>query len=213
MTTTMAEQHSTGGGASSDAPTPEQTRRGRRVALLLFAVGFGPLILATVMYYTGWLNPEGISSNGVLVEPAVAVSSLALTEAGGQPFADRFGPDVEAPTWMMVVAAGDCQQDCEQLIYLARQVNVALGKNQERMRRAAYLQTPPADLSGYPDMPLLGSEAASPENWPGGVNIKQTPQLYVIDPFGNVMLRYGSEYEGKAILKDLKHLMKLSQIG
>ena len=60
----MAEQHSTGGGRSSDAPTPAQVRRGRRTALLLFAVGFGPLILATVMYYTGWLNPEGISSNG-----------------------------------------------------------------------------------------------------------------------------------------------------
>ena len=66
MTSTTAE-HST----RDDAPTPAQVRRGRRTALLLFALGFGPMILATVMFYTGWLNPDGYSNQGQAVGTTV----------------------------------------------------------------------------------------------------------------------------------------------
>ena len=41
MTDTIAQQQEA-------EPTPDQVRRGRRTALLLFAIGFGPMILATV---------------------------------------------------------------------------------------------------------------------------------------------------------------------
>ena len=61
MTTTTADNVTPG-----VEPTPEQTRRGRRTALLLFAVGFGPMVLATIMFYTGWLNPAGHSNQGQL---------------------------------------------------------------------------------------------------------------------------------------------------
>lgn len=195
-------------------PTPEQVRRGRRTALLLFAIGFGPLVLATIMYYTGWMNPTGQSNNGVLIDPSVPVAELGLVNADGQPFADRFGPMHPDASWLMLVAnEGPCSEACQQQIYLARQVNVALGKNQDRMSRAAYLPEPPADLSGYPDMPLLRAGETEAIRWPGGVDLQQAPQIYVIDPFGNVMMRYGPAMDGKAILEDLKHLMKISQIG
>lgn len=196
------------------AMTPAQRRRGRRTALLLFAVGFGPIILATVMYYTGWMNPTGQSNNGTLIQPPVALASLGLMDANGQPLADRFGPDAADPTWMMLVAAeGPCADACQRQIYLARQVNTALGKHQDRMQRAAYLPSPPADLSDYPGMPLLHNRGAEAPDWPRGVNLKDAPQIFVIDPFGNVMMRYGPGMDGKAMLDDLKHLMKISQIG
>jgi hypothetical protein len=188
-------------------------KRGRRVALLLFAVGFVPLILASVMYYTGWLNPAGTTNNGDLIKPAVPVADLGLIDPDGKPIADRFGPDVAEPSWLMLVAAADCQSECEQMIYLARQVNTALGKNQNRLERAAFLQKPPADLSEYPDMPLLESNASNPLAWPDDINLRQTPQIYLVDPFGNVMMHYGADHTGKEMLEDLKQLMKLSQIG
>lgn len=195
-------------------PTPEQTRRGRRIAFLLFAVGFGPMIIATIMFYTGWMNPEGRSNNGILVQPPVAVSQFNLVNAEGQPLADRFGPQKEEATWMMlVVSGGICGDACQQQVYLARQVNTALGKNQDRMQRAAYLEQPPKDLSGYPDMPLLQIGNGKSPRWPGNVDIERTPQIYVIDPFGNIMMRYGPGHTGKAMLEDLKHLMKISHIG
>ncbi len=215
MTTAMAESRQQSQAQSSaTGPTPEQVRRGRRTALLLFAIGFGPIVLATIMYYTGWMNPAGHSNNGTLIQPPVPVAELGLVSADGEPLADRFGPMQDETSWMMLVAAeGPCGDACQQLVYLARQVNTALGKNQDRMQRAAYLPSPPADLSGYPEMPLLEAGESGAITWPGEVDLEQAPQIYVIDPFGNVMMRYGVGIDGKAMLEDLKHLMKISQIG
>ncbi|WP_166268680.1 hypothetical protein [Marinobacter caseinilyticus] len=206
----MAEKNST-------PPSPEQIRRGRKIALLLFAVGFGPMLLATVMYYTGWFNPTDYSNNGQLIQPAVPVAQLGLISANGSPLAARFGPERENAEWLMLVAAQDCKADCEKLLYLARQVNIALGKNADRMNRAAYLEQMPAELqarwpSEYATMERLTSDGQAPA-WSSEVRPNRAPVLLLVDPFGNVMMRYDSRHSGKDMLKDLKHLMKLSQIG
>ena len=41
----------------------------------------------------------------------------------------------------------------------------------------------------------------------------ETPQLWIVDPHGNLVLRYGAEVNGKDLLKDLRQLLKLSNIG
>ncbi len=209
--TTMAEP--------TKAPTsPEQVRRGRRMALLLFAVGFGPMALATLMYYTGWMNPNAVSSHGILVQPPVAVEELQLNGADGEPLTKRFGPEVEGAEWLMLVAAGTCTVQCEELLYLARQVNIALGKNADRLSRAAYLEQIPSDLAArwddeYATMEKLESQSGSAPAWPAGVDPARAPEILLVDPFGNIMMRFNIDHTGKEMLKDLKQLMKLSQIG
>lgn len=42
---------------------------------------------------------------------------------------------------------------------------------------------------------------------------KATPQLWIIDPHGNLVLRYEPNVKGKDLLNDLRHLLKLSNIG
>ncbi len=199
-------------------PSPEQVRRGRRTALLLFALGFGPMLLATMMYYTGWLNPTGHSNNGILLDPPVPVTELHLETARGTPLEERFGPQTSDAEWLMLVVAENCGQDCQELMYLARQVNIALGKNADRVSRAAYAEQVSDELSRTWDKEYSGmerlqvSEGQNPD-WPEGVNPAQAPQILLVDPFGNIMMRYGTEHGGKAMLEDLKHLLKLSQIG
>lgn len=199
-------------------PTPEQTRRGRRMALLLFAVGFGPMIFATIMYYTGWLNPGDHSNNGVLINPPVSVTGFNLLGANNRPLEERFGPEHESARWMLLVSAGTCDSDCEQLLYLARQVNIALGKNASRMSRAAWLEAVPESLeqrwsAEYTAMERLSQKDNARAVWPDGVDPRNEPRILLVDPFGNVMMHYGKEHTGKQILGDLKHLLKLSQIG
>ena len=211
MTITMAEN-------TDSHPSPEQVRRGRRTALLLFVLGFGPILLATAMYYTGWLNPSGHSNNGVLVDPPVPVTELNLVTAEGAPLGERFGPEISDAEWLMLVVAGDCTEACQELIYLARQVNIALGKNADRVNRAAYVEQVPAGLSStwnqdYSGMERLQRAEGRKSAWPAGVDPGQKPQILLVDPFGNIMMRYGTEHGGKAMLEDLKHLLKLSQIG
>jgi len=199
-------------------PSPEQTRRGRRTALILFAVGFGPMILATVMYFTGWLNPAEHTNEGVLVQPLVPVATLNLQTAEGEPLAARFGAGQADPKWHMLVVSQTCGERCEALLYRARQVNVALGKNAPRVTRSAWLGAVPADLESrwpkeYSLMERLQLSAGSRPAWPDGLNPAEQPGILLIDPFGNVMMRYGPEHTGKQLLKDLKHLLKLSKVG
>ena len=199
-------------------PSPAQVRRGRRTALLLFAIGFGPMIFATIMYYSGWLHPETRSNHGELIDPAVPVAELNLVDADGQPLHTRFGPELENPKWMLVVTAETCGADCEQLLYLARQVNIALGKNANRVSRAAWIDTVPPELQSrwrneYSSMERLRLAPGAEPAWPAAVNPAESPRILVVDPFGNVMMHYGNEHTGKDMLEDLKHLMKLSQIG
>jgi len=37
--------------------------------------------------------------------------------------------------------------------------------------------------------------------------------IYLIDPLGNIMMRFPSDLEPGKVLKDLKHLLKVSRIG
>lgn len=213
MTTTTADSVT-----RRDAPNPEQVRRGRRMALLLFAVGFGPMVLATIMFYTGWLNPAGHSNQGQLLQPVVSVQALNLETREGVPLAERFGADKVDPKWLMLVTAGTCAEACEQLLYLARQVNIALGKNAPRVSRAAWLGTAPAALEArwdddYRLMERLRIAPGTTPVWPKGINPASEPRILLVDPFGNMMMHFGTEHTGKQMLKDLKHLLKLSQIG
>lgn len=199
-------------------PTPEQIRKGRRTAFLLFALGFGPMILATIMFYTGWLNPVGHTNQGALITPTVPVAALNLETPSGEPLAKRFSAGQTDPQWLLVVAAGDCDSRCEQLLYLARQANIALGKNADRVSRAAVLGSISDDLTArwpteYRLMERLVSVPGTVPAWPTGINPEKEPRTLLIDPFGNVMMHYGPENSGKDILKDLKHLLKLSQVG
>ncbi|WP_169449983.1 hypothetical protein [Marinobacter orientalis] len=201
-----------------DAVSPEKVRRGRRTALLLFAIGFGPMIFATIMYYTGWLNPTGHSNNGELIQPPAPVGQMQMEGADGEPLADRFGPEASDPEWMMMVVSGDCTANCEELLYRARQVNIALGKNANRVNRSAWLGSVPEDLSArwdeeYRSMERLSIAGDESPRWPPGISPDQEPRILLVDPFGNVILHYGTEHTGKDMLKDLKHLLKLSQIG
>ncbi|MBJ6136292.1 hypothetical protein [Marinobacter litoralis] len=201
-----------------ESASPEQIRRGRRTAILLFAVGFGPMVLATIMFYTGWLNPEGHTNNGELLQPVVPVQALNLETRTGLPLAERFGADKADPQWLMLVTAGTCTEACEQLLYLARQVNIALGKEAPRVSRAAWLAATPAELEArwprdYQRMERLRLMPGATPAWPDGVNPDSEPRILLVDPFGNVMMHYGTEHTGKQMLKDIKQLLKLSQIG
>ncbi len=214
MTTTMAN----GMSGQNDGPTPAQTRRGRRTALVLFAVGFGPLVLATLMFYTGWLNPTGHTNNGTLIQPVVPVAQLNLETVSGQPLEARFGAGQADPQWLMIVAAGACERQCEHLLYLARQVNIALGKNASRVARAAVLGEVSADLAErrdqeYPFMETLVPVQGTEPSWPAGINPAEQPQVLLVDPYGNLMMHYGPSHTGKEILKDLNHLLRISPAG
>jgi hypothetical protein len=183
---------------------PAASRRRGRVQLLLILLGvIGPMVLATGMYKLQFWVPDGRSYHGELI-------------GNGQTRAD-LGVQADEERWQMLVTAPkDCAVDCQQLVYLARQIQIGLGRDAGRASHAlAAAQPLSADYeaklrSEYPQLQRYPLDAGVFSKTTGD---KATPQLWIIDPHGNLVLRYEPNVKGKDLLNDLRHLLKLSNIG
>ncbi|WP_277589929.1 hypothetical protein [Pseudomonas chlororaphis] len=187
----------------SEAQAPHNRRRGRWQLLLIVAMVIGPMILATGMYKLQFWVPESRSYHGELI-------------GNGQSRAD-IGVQADETRWQILVTAPrDCAVDCQQLVYLARQIQISLGRDASRASHAlaaaqpldadyqAKLQREYPQLQRYPlDLPTFTK----------GASDQGAPLLWIVDPHGNLVLRYDARIKGKDLLNDLRHLLKLSNIG
>lgn len=187
----------------SEAQAPHNRRRGRWQLLLIVAMVIGPMILATGMYKLQFWVPESRSYHGELI-------------GNGQSRAD-IGVRADETRWQILVTAPrDCAVDCQQLVYLARQIQISLGRDASRASHAlaasqpldtdyqAKLQREYPQLQRYPlDLPTFTK----------GASDQGAPLLWIVDPHGNLVLRYDARVKGKDLLNDLRHLLKLSNIG
>ncbi|MDF9754221.1 hypothetical protein ACVWY1_000534 [Pseudomonas sp. TE6288] len=189
--------------ATSPLDVPDRRKpRGRLQLLLILFVVLGPMILATSMYKLKFWVPEGRSYHGVMI-------------GNGEGRAD-IGIDAQDERWQLLVSApGACVEDCRQLVYLARQIQVGLGRDASRASHAlAAAQPLAADYQA-----LLGREYPQLQRYPLDAQryiqkVGDTaPQLWIVDPHGNLVLRYDAKVKGKHVLDDLRHLLKLSNIG
>lgn len=188
---------------------PEAERSRARLSfigiVLLFAL---PLLLAVGLYAGGW-RPLGRVNHGELINPPVDVSELRL--AGG---ADGEMPPSSLLTgqWSVVhVIESPCGSACNDELYRTRQVRTALGKDAGRVQRVALtLNVPEPGAAAalrreYPDLVVAGLGA--PTAW------ATDGSVLLVDPLGNMILRYPPGYESSGLLKDLKRLLKLSKVG
>jgi len=178
----------------------------------LVLVGFFmvPVIAAYIAYF-GW-RPAGHTNYGELLK-AAPLQHSAGKRLDGQAF------DLQAlqGKWVMVhIGPANCDAACAQQLYLMRQVRITQGKDQSRIERLWVL----AD-QGSPDAKLLQShpglqvwrpnDPAFTAQFPAAQHSAQ--HIYLVDPLGNLMLRFPAQPDPKRMMKDLKLLLKASQIG
>jgi cytochrome oxidase Cu insertion factor (SCO1/SenC/PrrC family) len=197
-------------------------RRGQRQLLVLAAIFFVPLAVAFWLYYggSGW-RPVGGTNKGDLIDPAVPLPAVSLARPDGT----RNPADFLRGTWTVAyVGDGACDERCRKALYLSRQTRIALNKDMDRVQRvflatgtrvdAAFLAAEHPDLT----VALVGTDADSQAllaQIPAldGVAPATAGRLYLVDPLGNLMLSYSAASPDKALLTDLKKLLRLSHIG
>lgn len=200
---------------------PAAVRRGRRQLLALAALFFVPLGIAFWMYYgpTGW-RPAGDASKGDLIDPARPLASLALPTMDGAATDAGF---LRGKWTMLYVGDGLCDDRCRQALYLMRQSRIALNKDMDRVQRVFLVTDRCCDrsfLAGeHPDLLVARVEdaaaAALLEPFPSydGVPVAAAGRIYLVDPLGNLLMSYAPAAPDKALLSDLKKLLRLSHIG
>ncbi len=193
--------------------------RGNRRTLIALAVLFGLPYLAsfTFFYHPEWL-PGRTLNHGDLVTPVRPVAALLdslRTDSGA-------AVDLLGHWSLLSFGAGTCDKVCSHNLYKMRQVRRALGVDRQRVvryyvvpgdwDRAQYEQVLP-EYRGTRVL-IRGASAGASVLSPFRIDDRQPrDQIYIIDPNGNLMMRYTPDADPKGMLKDLQQLLKASQIG
>jgi len=180
--------------------------------LMLF---LGPLLLALALYYGSdrW-RPAGGTNHGILIAPPVVLPQLPPAVGA----ADQDSGDLRGRWTLVYVDTGNCETRCNEALYRGRQTREALGRNMERVERLYVHRgpAPPAETFVDPDgLRVMTSDeeearallAALPAELITGND------LLLVDPLGNLMMRFPLDGDPKGMLTDLKKLLKLSRIG
>jgi cytochrome oxidase Cu insertion factor (SCO1/SenC/PrrC family) len=171
----------------------------RNKLFLVAAVCAAPIVLGTAAYllahFFGW-SPGTASNYGELIAPRT-VSAAPLGELRGK--------------WVLVTFdAASCDAYCEKKLYFMRQVRRAQGKDMERIERLWVLTDtgkPRTELVAAIEGTRLGR--FSPQEFPG----KPADHIYLVDPLGNLMMRFPRDPDPSKMIKDLQRLLKYSRIG
>ena len=190
----------------------EARRRGRQVLLIIAAVFLLPVIVAFALYYGNLWRPAGSSNQGELIQPARPLEFAGLKQADGSP-AD---PALFTGKWTLIyVGDGACDPECRQALVFGRQSRLALNNEMTRVQRV-FLATANCCAREYFSAEQPGLIALDASGAP--VLLAQFPEnrqgsLFIVDPLGNLMMRHEAAGTSKALLTDLKKLLKLSHIG
>jgi hypothetical protein len=181
-----------------------------RAKMLLIAATFAAPIVASVCAYL-FMNVQPTGNYGELLLPPSSVTTHAFAREDGTPF--RLGDLQER--WILVASdSGQCAAACAQKLRMMRQVRLSLGRDATRVARVFVV-----DDVNAPDHKALDPVedlvvAVTPRGLalpPGVANDRA--HIYLVDPRGNVMMRWPESPDFRRMLKDLQTLLKASQIG
>jgi hypothetical protein len=191
-----------------------RTARGRLQMLLVLLVCAAPVVASYLTYYV--VRPEGRGNYATLIEPTRGLP-LDL------PLADLDGRAVSAASlkgqWLLVaVGRGDCDADCEQRLYLQRQLREMTGRERDRIDKL-WLVTDEAPvrpalravLAAAPATQVLRVPAAALAQWlvpAAGESLES--HLYLVDPMGQWMMRAPPRPQPAQLKRDLDKLLRAS---
>jgi hypothetical protein len=186
-------------------------RKSRRMILLVGAVCLAPFLASFALYF--FWQPEGRINYGELVEGVVLPTGVLAPNAGGKPF--DFA-QVRGRWVFVTVDSGACDDYCQKKLWKMRQVRLTQGKYLERIERVMLVNDAqnvrPALSKEYEGMWIAGAQdSAILRALP--YRDLQRDHIYMVDPLGNVVLRYPRDADPSRMKKDLTRLLRVSRIG
>ncbi|CDH44966.1 SCO family protein [Candidatus Contendibacter odensensis] len=191
----------------------------RQRLLLLFIIACFAVPLAAAWLLIGRWQPGSSVQHGELLNPARPLANFRLTTLDDQ-LLDR---SVFAGYWTMIYAVSttECAAPCRTALYDMRQVRLALGKDMGRVKTLFLLNgSPDAGLrqwlaTEHPALTASMADVATQAELSGAFHSPGAigAWIYLLDPLGNLLMRYPVTVEPRGMLKDLQRLLRLSKIG
>lgn len=186
-----------------------------RVQLILIFVVFVAPIAGAFLY-----KPSGFTNYGDIYTPVRPVENLTMNADGKPVEFDSFRRQ-----WVLLVRAdGQCSSACEENILKIRQLRFMQNNDMVRIR-TVFMHTNLSDAvakdldAKYQPIETYQVEADAFQEWGKVLKLENAPieaeldRIYMIDPAGNLMMSYPAGAEPAQINKDIRRLLKTSQIG
>lgn len=194
----------------------KQKAKGRWQLYAVLAVCAAPLIASYVTYYGGFAEHLGRDNYGEILDPRQhPMPQLAASTPDGKPA----GLDAYKGKWLMVRSGpADCNDACRKQLFAMRQIRLMQGKEMDRVERV-WLVTDQAPLDialmkEYDGMRILRVDAQALGKWlPAGQGSLPADHIYMVDPLGNLMMRFPKDPDPMKVKKDIGKLLKASAIG
>jgi hypothetical protein len=195
-------------------PAVRRKLTGRWKMLALMLVCAAPVIASYFMYYV--VRPEGRKNYGDLIQPARALPEVKaqLLDGTAVPL-----PALQGQWLLVSVAGGACNEACQKHIYWTRQLREVMGRDKDRIDRIwLVMDDAPVDAKLSPQVhaPLNDAQAlrvprAVLEQWlPAAAGQKIEDHIYVVDPYGNLMLRWPADMDAAKAKRDINNLLRAS---
>jgi hypothetical protein len=195
-----------------DRPPTDATRRRQQLKLIALVLFFAaPVIASYLAYYV--LPPSGRTNYGELIQPQRPAPALALSTPDGSPyrFASLLGQ------WVLLqVDGGACDPTCTDKLFALRQQRTMTGRERDRIDRVWLVDdaVTPVLSPDYEGTLVLRADPAELARWlPVDPGRSVRDYLYVIDPLGNLMMRFPADGEPARIRKDIGRLLRASRVG
>jgi hypothetical protein len=181
----------------------------RAKMLLVMACFLAPIVASVTAYV--FFRPEPTANYGELLLPPESLTAHPLLAEDGT----TFGFERLRDRWVLLASdIPECGGECAAKLHSMRQVRLALGRDASRVARVVVLDGP-GELRGNA---LDAREDLQVVRPPAGTRLPPGPSrdpdhIYLVDPRGNVMMRWPARPDFRRMLKDLQTLLRASQIG
>ncbi|WP_255369694.1 hypothetical protein [Nitrosovibrio sp. Nv17] len=196
---------------SNESSLPGTSRtRSRRTLVLLLLVMSAPFVASYALYFSK-IRPDSSVNYGELLK-VKTLSGNGLNLSDDTIFRIR---DLRGKWALISVDSGACDEYCRKKLYYMRQARLVQNAERDRIERVWLVDDPETPAVGAGDefegvWRIRATDGGMLEQFPADV----TPHdhIYVVDPIGNLMMRFPRNPDPALMAKDIKRLLKVSQL-
>tara|TARA_R110002073_G_C9189316_1_gene557113 strand:- start:89 stop:670 length:582 start_codon:yes stop_codon:yes gene_type:complete len=187
----------------------KEKKSNRRKFLILLALMCAPVVISSVMFLLEY-RPESINY-GELIE-IKKLSGSGINQQDNTIFRMK---DLQGKWAILIVDSGNCDEACQTKIYHMRQVRLVQNKEKHRLERVWLIDDdiiPDAELTKRYEGTFFISAKNNELLDMIPPKASQRKHIYIVDPLGNLMMRFPENADPTKIGKDIKRLLHVSQL-
>ena len=179
-----------------------------RVLYAIIALCSAPVLASYLAYYV--FPPSGRTNYGTLITPR-PIPTAPFAALDGRPFSFK----ELAGQWVMVAAApAACDPACASALLQMRQQRLMTGKERDRVERVWLITddapVAPELLRDHEGTFFVRASAATVREFLAADAGALAGHVWLVDPMGNLMLRWPQDPEPQRVKKDLSRLLAAS---